>query len=569
MEKRWILQDPNIELADSLAREHHLSSLISQVLLNRDLNTSEEITNFLNPTLAQLVDPAQMLGMDKAVERLVKAIAQKQKITIYGDYDVDGTTSTALLMDFFQKVGAEVDYYIPNRLREGYSLNAGAVRELKKRGTQVLITVDNGISARAEGELIKSLGIDLIITDHHEPPEELPPAFAILNPKQKGDQFPDKQLAGVGVAFYLSMALRRGLREAGLLPDREPNLRQALDLVAVGTIADLAPLRGLNRSLVREGLKVLSRTGRLGLRALMEVSGVDGEVRADQVAFRIGPRINAVGRLEDASIGVRLLLSNDQKEARTLAEKLNSANISRQELEDQITQEAMALIESEKLLDRHRGLVVFRPNWHQGVVGIVASRLVDKFYRPSIVLTQEGENCKGSARSISNFNLVEALRSCEDLLLKYGGHAYAAGLTLEKKNLAAFQERFDQLIDSQLKEEDFQPALKVDVESDFSAINEELLDQLKRLEPFGLGNPAPVLMFRKAKVRESRVVGEKHIRLRIGGSGRFFGAIGFRMLEKRPPVASLCDLAFVPEWNEWNGNKNIQLRLLDLRPSPE
>lgn len=567
MNKRWILTQPDSNQAQRIAQEFKISPLLAQVLLNRKLQTHEEILSFLQPTLAQLPDPSLMKDMDKATNRITQAIAGDEAITIYGDYDVDGTTATVLLLNFLQAIGAKVDYYIPHRMKEGYSLNRGALDRLAARGTKVLITVDNGISAVEEARYAQELGIDLIITDHHEVPSEIPPAKAILNPKQKEDSFPGKELAGVGVAYYLIIGLRRALREAGLLPDQEPNLRKALDLVAVGTIADLAPLRGLNRVLVREGLGVLTRTERKGLRALMEVAGVSDKVRADQVAFQIGPRINAAGRLQDASLGVQLLLTEDENTARRMAEQLNQANISRRELEDKITSEAVDMILDQGVRGKYQSLVLFNEKWHSGVIGIVASRLVERFHLPTILLTRDREGLKGSARSIKKFNIVEGLGVCSSLLTKYGGHAYAAGLSLVQENLEKFRKKFDEVVRSQLQEQDFQPYLQMDAESSLSQIDPDFLEQLSKLEPFGLGNPAPLFLLRKARVRDSRIVGEKHLRMRVGQGQKVLGAIGFRLGSKQPEALTQVDLAFVPEWNEWNGNKNIQLRLLDLRPS--
>jgi len=506
-----------------------------------------------------------MSDMKIAVERLVKAIRQGEKITIYGDYDVDGTTATVLLVTFLQDVGAQVDYYIPHRIKEGYSLNVEALKKIKAGGTKVLVTVDNGISAVLEAKAARDMGLDLIITDHHEVPPELPQALAILNPKKQNDHFPGKELAGVGVAFYLVIGLRKALREAGMLGDVEPNLRQSLDLVAVGTIADMAPLVGINRILVKEGLKVLSRNPRLGLRALQEVAGVDGEVSSDQVGFRLGPRINAVGRLEEANLGVELLLTNDLQKAETLAKRLDQANIERQGLEDDIVQEALAMIEAQGLHLKYRSLVVANEKWHPGVVGIVASRLVEKYYLPAIVLAREDQGLKGSARSIRNFHLVDALRECSEHLKRFGGHRYAAGLSMDRDCLVPFVERFDSIVRQKLTEEDFIPSLKLEVESDLSSIDAELLQQLEKLEPFGLGNPEPILLLRGVPVRESRVVGEKHLRLKVGEGRKPIGAIGFRLAQKIPAVSSRVDLAFSPGWNEWNGSKNIQLRIVDLR----
>lgn len=569
MQKRWILREAPQADIQRISQELQISPLLSQILLQRKLSTSEEIQKFLQPSLAHLPDPSLMYGMKGATARIIQAIQKKEKIIIYGDYDVDGTTATVLLLDFLEAVEADVDFYIPHRMKEGYSLNSGALQTLAKQGTQLIITVDNGISSIREARVAKELGMDLIITDHHEVPPQLPEAVAILNPRQKNCHFSGKELAGVGVAFYLTIALRRALREANFLPDTEPNLRQSLDLVAVGTIADMAPLTGINRILVREGLKVLSQRQRPGFAALLEISGVDEEVRSDQVAFRIGPRINAVGRLEDAGLGVQLLRTRDNKKARELAEILDAANISRKELEDQIVEEAIHLIEKESLNKIHRSLVVYGEHWHQGVIGIVASRLVERYYLPAIVLTRDQTGLKGSARSIKGFHLVEGLRKCGDLLSKFGGHAYAAGLSLAEENLEEFQKRFDQVVRATLEEKDFQPSLNLDGVSKLEEIHPQFLEELSRLEPFGLGNPQPLFLLKQARVRESRIVGEKHLRMRVGppnqSMGNSVGAIGFRLAEKQPEVQACVDLACVPEWNEFNGMKQIQLRLVDLK----
>ncbi|HKY64410.1 MAG TPA: single-stranded-DNA-specific exonuclease RecJ [bacterium] len=567
MEKRWLLKPFDSALARALEERHGYSPLLARLLAQRGIEAGEPAERFLQPSLAHLPDPGLLSGMETAVRRLVAAVRDREKIVIYGDYDVDGTTSTALLIDFFEDLGAVAEYYIPHRVREGYSLNAEALRKIRAGGAKVVITVDNGISAQREAELARELGLDLIVTDHHDVPPELPRAFALINPKLPGDAFPGKELAGVGVAFYLLVALRKALREAGLLGDREPNLRKSLDLVAIGTIADMAPLTGINRILVKEGLKVLERSGRPGLKALKDVAGVDGPVAADQVAFRLGPRINAVGRLDDAAFGVKLLLSRRDEEARELARRLDQANAERQELEERIVEQACARVEAEALTGQRRSLVLFQEDWHPGVIGIVASRLVERYHLPAIVLTRDGDSCKGSARSIRGLNLVEGLRSCSTHLSKFGGHFYAAGLTLPRERLEAFVADFDREVRQRVAEEDFAPSLRVDVESGLDSIEASLLDDLARLEPFGFGNPEPVLLLRGLEVQESRIVGERHLRLRVKSGRRSLGAIGFRLAEKRPALSTQLDLACVPGWNEWNGSKNIQLRVLDLRES--
>ncbi len=566
--KRWVLPSTHHETIQKIAQEHHCSPLIAQVLYNRNIHSQKDIDLFLHANLQQLPDPSLFKDMDLAVQRILEAIQKNEKITIFGDYDVDGSTSTAMLMDFFKSLAANVDYYIPHRLKEGYGLNSHAIKKLKTSRTQLIITVDNGISAVQEAKLIRKLDMDLIITDHHEAPPKLPLAFAILNPKQKGDTFPGKELAGVGVAFYLMIALRKACRELGLFRNQEPNLRNSLDLVAVGTIADLAPLTGINRILVREGLKVLSTTHRKGLRALMQVSEVRGKVSAGQVAFRIGPRINAVGRLEEASLGVQLLLSQNTEESLQLAEQLNQANEARKALESEIFEQAVEQIEKNTLHQKYRSLVVFDPNWHHGVVGIVASRLVERYHLPSIVMSEVEGKVKGSARSIRGLNLVETLRQCDSHLSSYGGHAYAAGLSLAPKYLEHFIQNFDQAVRKQLSEEDYTPSIYLDAQSSLDQIEAQLVNDLAKLEPFGLGNPTPVFCAQDLHVQQSRIVGENHLKLALSAphsQNKRVDAIGFRMADKNPPLNSQIDLAFTPEWNEWQDQKSIQLRLLDLK----
>ncbi|MCB1214889.1 MAG: single-stranded-DNA-specific exonuclease RecJ [Deltaproteobacteria bacterium] len=563
--KAWVLSPPQKSQALHLASDYKISPLLAQLLINRRVPI-EEVSQFLHPSFSQLPDPKQMLGMEEALDRLVKAIQQQEKITIYGDYDVDGCTSTALLMDFLTQVGAKVDYYIPHRVKEGYSLNPQALHQLKEQGSKVIITVDNGISAIQSAQIAQELKLDLIITDHHELPANLPPALAILNPKLHGPQGWGRELAGVGVAFYLAMGLRRALREQGYFKDQEPDLKQALDLVALGTIADMAPLRGLNRLLVKEGLKVLTSTKRPGLQALKQVCAYTGEIKASQVAFHLGPRLNAVGRLEEASLGVELLLSQDLDQAQSLARRLDQANRDRRILESQITEEALAKVEAEDFLQNYQSLVLLGQNWHPGVVGIVASRLVEKHYLPSIVLTQDGEYLKGSARSIKGFSMVEALEACSSYLSKFGGHTYAAGLSLLPEKLEDFRQAFDQQVRLKLKPEDFKPSLSLDASLGLEDIHPSLMEELKLLEPCGLGNPEAVFCLEKAQVKGARIVGEKHLKLQLVSGAHQLEAIAFGKGEDYLlPDGAWVRTAFMPQWNEWQGVERLQLRILEIK----
>ncbi len=567
--KRWEIYPPQPSLAKELAEALKINPLTAQVLINRGFNNPDLAHAFLNPSLENLPNPFLMKDMEKAVLRLEEALKRKERITIYGDYDVDGTTGSSLLYLFFTELQGTVDVYIPHRVQEGYGLNIKALEHLKKEGSQLVVTVDNGISSVAEAEKARELGLDLIIIDHHQVPPKIPFATAILNPKQEDCSYPSKELAGVGVAFQFALALRNHLRKQGYFQDRkEPTLKKYLDLVTLGTIADLVPLTGLNRILVKLGLEVLSESKNLGVQALKEVAGVSGKITPGQVGFRLGPRINAAGRLSSAKVGFDLLTSSDLDQARVLAKQLDIANQERQALEMQIVEEACERIEQEGILQKKCSILVCDPKWHLGVIGIVASRLVDRYYLPAIVGTVEAGKLRCSARSISGLDLYKALQACEIHLEKFGGHRQAAGLTFLEEKKEVFWQAFDQKVKDQLSAEQFIPFVRVDAEIEPNLIQKEFIEELQTLAPFGQGNPEPVFWAKNLTLFDQQQVGSNHLRFKFKGDQYFLEAIGFKMAGVDFTKTKQLMCLFSCQFNEWNGRKQIQLRLVDF-PRPK
>jgi len=566
--RRWVETEVDGGAAARLAGALSLHPLAARILVARGLDEPGAASAFLSAKLADLPDPFGMKGMDAAVARIAHALDAGERIACYGDYDVDGVTSTALLAGFLRAAGGDVVTYVPHRLVEGYGLNSDAVARLAAQGVKLVVTLDCGITAAPEVRTAAGLGLDTVVVDHHTVPVELPAASAILNPHQPGCAYPSKDLAAVGVTFALVMALRRRLREAGRFGSArpEPNLRDALDLVALGTIADVVPLVQANRVLVRWGLEVLSSTRRPGLRALKHVAGVaEGTpVSAGQVGFRLAPRINAAGRLDDAGRGVRLLLESDAGRARALAEELDRENQSRQEIErrilDEATADARAMVRAGA-----RGLVLARDGWHAGVVGIVAARVAERFHRPAVLVALEDGAGKGSGRSIERFHLYDALAACAGHLLRFGGHRHAAGVTVSRAAVEDFRRAFEAHAAERLAPEDLVPRTRIDGgwvgEVD---VTERAAEDLARLAPYGAGHPEPVFALRGEPARARSVgAGGAHLKMALGGR---LDAIGFGLGEK----LALCgggavEAAFTLGFDEWDGNRRLQLRLKDLR----
>lgn len=565
-QKIWKFRASNAADIQRLLAQGVRSPLIARLLLNRVACDSAAATNFFSSSLSELLDPFLMLGMDKAVDRLVKAVARGEKVCIHGDYDVDGITSVVLLLTFFRAIGLEAFYIIPDRFVDGYGLSADAVKKAVALDAAVMVTVDCGISALAEAELCAEAGLDLIITDHHTPGDCLPNAFAVINPHQPGCSFPAKSLAGVGVAFNLALALRSRLRAEGFFAaSTEPNLREYLDLVALGTIADVVPLLDQNRILVKHGLKELSQSRRPGIQALKTVAAVNGDVGCGAVGFRLAPRLNAAGRLENAAMAVELLLCHDIKTAGPLAAALDASNAERQAVEREILSDALQKLKDDPLFHRRKSIVLASEKWHAGVIGIVASRLVDLYHRPAILIAMKDGSGKGSGRSITTFHLYEALHACVDHLVKYGGHKHAAGLTVAEDTVEGFIRRFHEVADGLLTTDDLTPVLLLDAEVEAADLTAELVGEVELMKPYGMGNPEPLFLLRNAKIVESRTLKDSHLKLRLQAAGRRFDAIGFSMAGKGVAVGEIIDLAFSPAINVWNGRSTLQLTIKDLR----
>ncbi len=580
-EPRWIFPADRAEVAQTdldeaarvVAAELSLHPVVAKVLVARGYKTPADATRFLSDALTELPDPFLMKGLPQAVDRLVRAILEKESVTLYGDYDVDGVSSTALLTTFLRQVGLEVRTYIPHRLEEGYGLNRAAIERLAAEGTKLLVTLDCGITSHAEIERANALGVNVVVVDHHAVPEVMPPAVAVLNPLQPGCEYPTKWLCAGGVTFNLCMGLRKVLRERGFFAGKqEPNLKQLLDLVALATVADVVPLTGANRILVTHGLKELTAGRRPGVRALKDVAEVGGvEITAGTVGFRLGPRINAAGRLDDASVGLQCLLAKDYETALPLARALDSANAERQQIERSML--AGAIEQAEAAVARGvRGLVLSSPEWHPGVVGIVASRIVERFHRPTICIGVHDGMGKGSARSIEGFHLYDAIKSISGMLARFGGHKAAAGLSIDPAKLAEFTQAFESVAFASLEEAALVPRCRIDAVVNAKELDEKAVEALQRLAPFGMGNPEPVLALRNQsaapRVLQNKTPGEPgHLKLTLD-SAPAFDVIGFRLADKVGLTEGPLDLAFKIGVDEFRGVRRLALKLTSLRTTP-
>lgn len=563
--KRWCIAKPSPVLQEIFVSKLGISRVIAQILLNRGITTLDEARMFLAADFGSLHSPFMLKDMDKAVERIRLAVQQGEKVRVFGDYDADGITSTCIMVRALRRAGVAADYYIPERLTEGYGLNEGAVTTARKDGISLIVTVDCGITAVREVELAGELGIDIIITDHHEPQAELPQALALINPKQRDCRYPFKDLAGAGVAFKLGQAVL-GCPETGVI-------QELIELACLGTIADIVPLKGENRILVRYGLDFMSRAICPGLRALIRHSGItDREITSHQVAFQMAPRINAAGRLGEASTGVRLLLSEDAAEAEKLALELCIRNDQRQALEAAIYKDALREIEAGEFNpEREKVLVLAKEGWHLGVIGIVASRLAKDFYRPVVLLGIEGDDAKGSARSIPPFDIFTAFQHCEKHLAKYGGHRQAAGLTIPVSEIGEFMSAINRYAEEALSGHDLLPEVNIDSEVRLKDLDDTLYHQLQMLAPYGCDNQEPLLAAREACVLEHRTVGVNgaHLKFRVGDGRSVYDGIGFNFSTRSDLFGrgEMLDVVFTLEKNEWNGKTRMQLNLKDFRPS--
>ena len=566
----WHFVSLDTAALDKFTRESRLPAIIARFLYRHGINTPEAADCHLNPMLKFLSDPWRMIDMDRAVDRLVKAVAQRDRVAVFGDYDVDGVTSSALVYKFLKGLGLDVVVYIPHR-DEGYGLSAKGIKKLASRGCKLLITVDCGITSNEEVVLAEGLGMDVIVTDHHEPPDSLPRALAVLDPKRSDCPFPFKELAGVGVAFNLMRALRYRLYKSGHWDGGQiPNLKAYLDLVALGTVADVVPLLGDNRMLVRTGLEVLNGSTRPGIKALKAVCGLNSDVTSRDIAFRIGPRINAAGRMAHADKAFRLLVTESETDAKALADELNQLNQERQAEEKLILKEALVEIQSS---GERPAYVLANPKWKRGIIGIVASRLVEQFSRPVILLALDGDKAYGSGRCPEGINLYECLCACSDNLTAFGGHKAAAGMQLSLDSIEGFRGAFQEVVSAAMEQKGILARLEVDG----AARIEELLDPdfcrlYRQLEPFGAGYPAPLLALQDFRVSRSKVVGNGHLKLTLRPQNnpqnrypRSMDLVGWGQGDKQGLPWERFELACMPCFNVWQGRRRLELRLKDIR----
>jgi single-stranded-DNA-specific exonuclease len=554
---------------DALRRELQLDPVIARLLVLRGITGAEEASRFLAPSLDHLHDPFALAGMREAVGRLEAAVARGERIAIHGDYDVDGITSTVILRRALEMLGGQVVHFIPERLRDGYGLQPGTIERLHAEGVHVVVSVDCGIRGVEAARRARDLGVDLVVTDHHEPDDELPCALAVINPKRHDCAYPDKHLAGVGVALKLVQALTARAGRQKVLPG-------FVKIAAIGTLADVVPLVGENRVIARLGLDLLSRgPHRIGLRSLLDASGLSGKtIDGYHIGFVLAPRVNAAGRMSTPDIATRLLLAADEEmaeEARALAEQLNAENTRRQEEEASIVAEAKRLVSHDPDIGARTVLVVAGEGWHRGVIGIVASKLVDAFHRPAIVLSLDGDTAHGSCRSIPGFDILAALDTAAPLLLRYGGHKAAAGLTLESARVRELRAAVNAYADERLGPDDLRPRLRIDDALAFSAITGRIAAQVAALAPFGPANPRPVFSASRVDVVDGpRRIKDRHFKMALRHDGRVLRAIAWRGADRhsflethKAPV----DVAFSLEQNQWNGETYLELTVADLRPA--
>jgi len=565
---QWKIRETgNKELENSLSKEFDIHPIISQILANRDLAGIEDTRRYLNPSLNDLHSPFLMKDMKAGIQRLLKAIHNNEKIVIYGDYDADGITSVVILFKFIKEITPNVIYYIPDRVQEGYGLKNTAIDKFKDINVNLIITVDCGISDYDQISYARSLGIDTIVLDHHAISGTLPPAVANINPNREDCTFPFKELAGVGIAYNFLIALRGSLRKEGFWKNENyPNLKEYLDIVALGTIGDIAPLIDENRIFAKIGLELITAGKRPGIRALKEVSGIEGQIiDSFKASFCLIPRINAAGRIASPLDAVALLLTEDMEEARMLAGKLDIYNRRRQSMEKIILSEILEKISNNPDIEKINALVFASDKWHPGVVGIVASRLVDLFNRPAFVISLKDGIGKGSGRSVSDFNIYKGIEQCASLLLSYGGHCHAAGISIKEDDIDEFACLLDEIIIDSGQFSDLVSQTIIDSECRLKDINFSLINQMQMLAPFGSKNPEPVLCARNIKVSSPTIVGNNHLKMHLTSNGMSCNSIWFTMGGYLNKIADMhVDIAFTPHINQWNGSSDIQLKMKDM-----
>jgi len=562
MQKRWKILTADQQKVNVLQQSLKIHPVICKILIQRGIETFEQAKDFFRPQLTALHSPWLMKDMDKAVERVTRAVNLKEKILVFGDYDVDGTTAVASMYQFLKKIHSNLDFYIPHRYREGYGISKAGIDFAKENGFSLIISLDCGIKSADLIGYAKELAIDFIVCDHHLPDEILPPAVAILNPKQKDCNYPFKELCGCGVGFKLMCALSEKMQ----LPENAAF--EYLDLLATAIAADIVPVAGENRILAFHGLIKANKNPNYGIRALSKLSGLVKDLHITNLVFMIAPKVNAAGRMDDARKAVQMFVANTEEEALLYAEQLHSDNTDRKEADKSITEEALALIHGKEEWIKRKSTLVFQPHWHKGVVGIVASRLIEHHYRPTIVLTQSGEYAAGSARSVPGFNLYEAIHACREHLLGYGGHFAAAGMTLELEKVDAFREKFEEIVSSTIQPELLIPEIIIDAEISLKDIKQTFYDIISQMEPYGPENLRPVFITRNViNSGYSKIVKEEHIRFSLREDNFIMNGIGFGMagkfhlLDNQQPI----DIVYTIDENEWNETKSLQLKVIDIQ----
>ena len=564
MQKRWRILPTNLNLTNTLVKALSINKTLCQILTQRGIETFETAKDFFRPNLNQLHNPWLMKDMDKAVIRIQTAFNNKENILVFGDYDVDGTTSVASMYQFLKNLYLSVDYYIPHRYKEGYGVSKLGIDFAKENNFKLIISLDCGIKSAELITYAKDLGIDFIVCDHHLPDAILPPAVAILNPKQKDCNYPYKELCGCGVGFKLIQALAEKFNL-----EKESYLKY-LDLVATAIAADIVPINGENRTLAYFGLERVNSKPCTGIKALMQLAAVKESMTISNLVFIIAPRINAAGRMDDAKKAVQLFIEQDFEQALEYAKILQCDNLDRKEADTSITSEALYIIENSNEATTRKSTVVYREHWHKGVVGIVASRLIESYFRPTVVLAKSGEIVAGSARSVPGFNLYEAIYACKEHLIGFGGHFAAAGLTLEESKIEDFRNAFEEAVSNQITPDQLIPEIVIDAEIKFEEIDLSFFNILKQMEPFGPENMRPIFVSKKVyNTGFSKVLKEQHIKFSLKQSNTTMNGIGFGIAEKfsilemnRP-----IDVAYTIDLNEWNGNKSVQIKVIDLKLS--
>ena len=564
MQKKWNILEADEQIVTSLYESLKVPKVLCKIFVQRGIDTYEKAKDFFRPQLTELHSPWLMKDMDKAVDRIISAFNKNEKILVFGDYDVDGTTSVACMYQFLKKNHSNLEFYIPHRYREGYGVSKAGIDYAKENGFTLIIALDCGIKSFDLINYAKEIGIEFIVCDHHLPDEILPPAIAILNPKQIDCNYPYKELCGCGVGFKLISALAEKLN----LPAE--SAFEYLDLLATAIAADIVPMTGENRVLAFHGLIKANKNPNYGIKALCKLSGLVKEFHITNLVFMIAPRVNAAGRMDDATKAVQMFVADTEEEALHFAEQLHSDNTDRKEADKAITEEALAIINENKEWINRCSTLVYMPHWHKGVVGIVASRIIEHHYKPTIVLTKSGDVAAGSARSVPGFNLYEAIHACREHLLGYGGHFAAAGMTLELEQVDAFREKFEAVVSSVITPELLIPEICIDAEIELKDIKQSFFDIISQMEPFGPENLLPIFITRNVKDNGwSKIAKEDHIRFSLVQDNTTITGIGFRMADRfhlmtnKQPI----DIVYTIDENEWNGNKNIQLKMIDIRSS--